>query len=168
MEEKQLKAELLAELHDNILPFWQTHMTDPEGGFFGRMTGRGELRPDAERSAILCGRILWTFAAAYRTTGREEYLRTAAQARDYLLEHFIDRRYGGVFWSVDAQGRPLDTKKQFYALAFAIYGLSEYARATGDAQATEEAAALYCAIETRSYDPAGNGYEEAATHDWQP
>lgn len=168
MEEKQLRAELLAELHDNILPFWQERMTDPRGGFFGRMTGRGELMPDAERSAILYGRILWTFSAAGRTTGRDEYLRTAARARDYLLEHFVDREHGGVFWSADAEGRPLDTKKQFYALAFAIYGLSEYARATGDRLAAEEAAALFRTIEAHSYDPANNGYEEAASRDWQP
>ena len=168
MEETRFKAELLAELHDNILPFWQTRMTDPRGGFFGRMTGRGELQPDAERSAILCGRILWTFSAAARTTGREAYLRTATQARDYLLEHFVDREHGGLFWSVDAEGRPLDTKKQFYALGFAIYGLSEYVRATGDRLAAEEAAALFRTIEAHSYDPVNNGYDEAVARDWQP
>lgn len=168
MKEKELRAELLAELHDNILPFWQQRMTDPRGGFFGRMTGQGELQAGAARSAILYGRILWTFSAAYRTTGHEEYRTTAAWACDYLLSHFIDRQYGGVFWSVDAEGEPLEDKKQFYALGFAIYGLSEYARATGDAHAIEEAAALFHAIEAHSYDPTHNGYEEAATRDWQP
>ncbi len=52
------------------------------------------------------------------------------RARDYLLSHFVDEEQGGVFWSVTPQGEPLDTKKQFYAIAFAIYGLAEHFRAT--------------------------------------
>lgn len=52
------------------------------------------------------------------------------RARDYLLSHFVDGEFGGVFWSFTPQGEPFDTKKQFYAIAFAIYGLAEYFRAT--------------------------------------
>ena len=117
--EQQLKQHLTAELHNDILPFWARRMADPRGGFFGRMAGTGELCPDAERSAILCGRILWTFSAAYRTSGRPEYLATATAARNYLLDKFLDTAYGGVYWSVNAAGEPSDTKKQFYALGFA-------------------------------------------------
>lgn len=120
--EQQFKRELTEELRNNILPFWARQMVDPGGGFFGRMTGTGELIANAGRSAILCGRILWTFSAAYRTSGCEQYLATATAARDYLLDKFLDKTYGGVYWSVDAAGNPADTKKQFYALGFAIYG----------------------------------------------
>ena len=65
--------------------------------------------------------------------GNPEYLDAATAAKREIVDRFYDREYGGIYWSVDAHGRPLDTKKQFYALGFAIYGLSEYARATGDA-----------------------------------
>lgn len=65
-------------------------------------------------------------------------------------------------------GNPADTKKQFYALGFAIYGLSEYARATGDERALREAIGLFRAIEEHSYDAVNNGYEEAAARDWSP
>lgn len=60
--EQQFKRELTEELRNNILPFWARQMVDPGGGFFGRMTGTGELIANAGRSAILCGRILWTFS----------------------------------------------------------------------------------------------------------
>lgn len=166
--EQRLKQELTEELHRDILPFWAGRMADPRGGFHGRMSGTNELDPEADRSAILCGRILWTFSAAYRTSGRQEYLAAATSARDYLLGHFLDRTYGGVFWSVTASGQPAETKKQFYALAFAIYGLSEYARATGDELSLGEASELFRIIEERSYDPENNGYEEAAARDWTP
>ena len=94
--EQQFKRELTEELRNNILPFWARQMVDPGGGFFGRMTGTGELIANAGRSAILCGRILWTFSAAYRTSGCEQYLATATAARDYLLDKFLDKTYGGV------------------------------------------------------------------------
>ncbi len=157
-----------AMLHDNILSFWM-RMADPvRGGFYGRMTGQGELVPDAPRGGVLNARILWTFSAAYRTTGRAEYLAMATRAKDYLVAHFTDDRYGGIYWAVDADGRPLDSKKQFYALGFALYGLSEHYRATGEKDSLERAIALFEAIESHSRDPLNGGYREACARDWSP
>ena len=164
--EQLLRDELAEELHGNILPFWINRVLDSQGGFHGRIDGLNRLHPEAGRSAILCGRLLWTFSSAYRISKRGEYLSAASAIRDYLVGRFIDREYGGVYWSLNADGSPADTKKQFYAIAFAIYGLSEYARATGDASAVTEAVALYETIEKYAFDAAGNGYEEAAARDW--
>ena len=154
-------------LENNILPFWLEKMQDNEnGGFYGRIDGSGVLHPDAEKGAILNARILWTFSAAYRVLEKEELLEAATRAKDYLVDHFIDPEYGGVYWSVDYKGEPLDTKKQFYAIAFAIYGLSEYARATGDREALEYALDLYDCIEEHAFDDEQNGYIEACTREW--
>lgn len=161
------KEEFISELRSGILPFWMGKMADGGGSFHGRMTGTGELEPQAPKGAIMYGRILWTFAAAYRVFGDKEYLATADAAKNYLISKFYDRLYGGVYWSLDANGNPLDTKKQFYALGFAIYGLSEYHRATGDVQALEYAIKLFESIEEHSFDRLRNGYIEAATRDWQ-
>ncbi len=98
------------------------------------MTGKGVVVPDAPRGAVMYARILWTFSAAYRIFGDPLYLDTARTAKEWLIAHLYDAEYGGVYWEVDAKGRPTDTKKQFYALGFAIYGLSEYHRATGDGE----------------------------------
>ena len=154
-------------LENNILPFWLEKMQDNEnGGFYGRIDGNNQLHPDAEKGAILNARILWTFSAAYRVLEKEELLKAATRAKDYLVDHFIDPEYGGVYWSVDYKGEPLDTKKQFYAIAFAIYGLSEYARATGDREALEYALDLYDCIEEHAFDDEQNGYIEACTREW--
>ena len=61
---------------------------------------------------------------------------------------------------------PLDTKKQIYALGFALYGLSEYHRATGDKEALEYAIYLFNDIEKYSFDPVKNGYCEALSREW--
>ena len=162
-----MKQEMQDVLQDNILRFWLDKMQDQEhGGFYGRIDGNGVLHPDAEKGAILNARILWSFSAAYRVLGNQEYLEAATRAKEYILEHFIDAEYGGVYWSVDYKGQPLDTKKQFYAIGFAIYGLTEYARATGDREALEYALDLYDCIEEHAFDREYNGYIEACTREW--
>ena len=164
-----LRKEALQELETNILPFWMQQCIDTEhGGFIGRIRGDGSADPDAPKGAILNARILWAFSAAFRVLGKKEYIETATRAKREIIDRFYDKEYGGVFWSLDSQGRPLDTKKQIYALGFAIYGLSEYARATGDKEAEDYALRLFNDIEKYSFDNVKNGYFEALTRDWQP
>ncbi|KAA6328432.1 hypothetical protein EZS27_022677, partial [termite gut metagenome] len=74
---------------------------------------------------------------------------------------------GGIYWSLDYKNNPSDTKKQIYAIGFAIYGLSEYHRATGDAEALDYAIRLFESIETHSFDSVKNGYCEALTREWK-
>ena len=89
-------------LEDNILRFWMDRMVDCErGGFYGRIDGEGHLVAEAEKGAVLNARILWAFSAAYRVLRRPEYLQMATRAKDYVLQHFIDREYGGAYWSLD-------------------------------------------------------------------
>lgn len=162
------QTELLDNLNGNILPYWINEMVDPRGGFYGRRDGEDRLDADAPKGAILNARILWSFASAYRMTGNEVYLDMATRAKDYILAHFIDREHGGAYWSLNADGTPLDTKKQFYAIAFIIYGLAEYFRATGDVKSLEESVELFKVIEKYSRDREKGGYIEATTRDWQP
>ena len=168
MTDKQFISEVTGELTGNILPYWESRMVDPLGGFFGRRDGNDVLVTDAPKGLILNARILWTFSSAYRILRKEEYLSAATRARDYILERFVDPEFGGAYWCLDAEGNPLDTKKQFYAIAFAIYGLAEYNRATGDAKSLDAAIALFRSIEDHSYDRELDGYIEASTRDWQP
>lgn len=156
-------------LVNNILPFWSTRMVDQEnGGFYGRIDGQGKVHPQAEKGAILNARILWAFAAAYRVLKKPEYLDMALRAKRYIIDHFIDHEYGGVYWSLDYQGQPLDTKKQSYAIGFTIYGMSELARATGDEEALRWAIRLFHDLEDHALDTQRFGYIEALTREWQP
>ena len=173
---KTLREEVRNVLTQNILPFWIDNMQDVErGGWYGRMTGRGELVPDAPRGAVLYARLLWTFSAAYRVLAGVEggaaykrLLEAATMTKDYILAHFVDEEYGGTYWSVTADGTPLDTKKQFYAQGFMLYGFAEYARATGDEEALKMAQQLFDVIERHAWDGEHGGYIEACTRDWQP
>ena len=163
------EGELYDCLTDNILPYWRDKMTDSDGeGYYGRRDGYDRLHPDAERGAILNGRILWTFASAYKAMGNPADLAAAQRAYGYIRDYFVDKEFGGVYWSVNADGTPADTKKQFYALAFMIYGLSAYYDVTADKEALDLAISLFRCVETYSRDRERGGYIEATTRDWQP
>ncbi|MGN0234830.1 MAG: AGE family epimerase/isomerase [Paludibacteraceae bacterium] len=163
---KQLVSQVRSCLTDNILPYW-IRLQDPlRGGFYGQVTGKEVLVPDAPRGAILNARILWTFAAAYRLLGTEEYLHIAERQYRYFTARFIDPIHGGVYWSVTADGQPLDTHKQTYAQAFALYALAEYAQI--DTEALPMAIRIYQTIEQYTADPVFGGYIEGLSADWQP
>lgn len=164
---ENLKSEVRDVLETNILSYWIENMQDEKyGGFYGRITGGGILVPEAEKGAILNARILWTFSAAYRLLGKPEYREIATRAKEYIIERFYDKEYGGIYWSLDYQGHPLDSKKQIYAIGFVIYGLSEYYRATNDSEALTYAIHLFESIELHSFDTVKNGYYEALTREW--
>ena len=165
---EDLQNEVQWELENNILPFWMNRMIDSEyGGFHGQITGNNQRVVHAPKGAILNARILWTFSAAYRLLRKPEYLETATRAKRYLIDKFYDQEFEGIYWELDYTGQPVQTKKQIYALGFAIYGLSEYNRATGDKEALDYAIRLFKAIEQYSFDPEKNGYMEAFTKDWK-
>ncbi len=157
------------ELTEHILPFWATYTPDPKyGGFVGRVRSDGKPDPEAPRGAILNARILWTFAAAYRQFHQPRYQRLAERAYAYIQKYFIDPVQGGVYWLVAANGQPLDTRKHVYAQAFAIYGLSEWCRASGVAEACSLAQALYHLLERYCADGAPGSYIEACDQSWKP
>ncbi|RYZ48135.1 MAG: N-acyl-D-glucosamine 2-epimerase, partial [Chitinophagaceae bacterium] len=163
----QYKEEVTKELH-NILAYWMEHTPDKaNGGFVGRIDHDGVIYEDAPKGSVLNSRILWSFSAAYNLTGNNEYLATAERAFDCLVHHFFDPNFGGVYWTVDASGKPLDTKKQIYALSFAIYGASEYFLAAKDERAKALAQQLYYDIVKYSYDVKYGGYLEALSQNWQ-
>ena len=156
------KQELL-----NILNYWEKYGQDSvNGGFSGRVNYDNQAVPNADKSVVLTGRILWTYSLAHRLFKEAKYLTLADKAYQQLVKHFFDPEHGGVYWSVKADGAPADTKKQIYGNAFAMYGLSEYYRVTNFPPALEKAKELFNLIEKHAFDPVNGGYREAFSRDW--
>ena len=151
-----------------ILSYWMNYTIDTEnGGFYGKISDENVVVTGAAKGSVLNARILWAFSAAYRLTKHQPYIEIADRAYQYILNHFMDHENGGVYWSVDDKGLPLDTKKQVYALAFTLYGFTEYHLATGIGSAKQFSIELFECIEQYSYDDEREGYFEAFTNDWQ-
>lgn len=164
----QLKDDMYAELL-SILSYWESNMQDDDnGGFIGTIDHNDIKNYSAEKGAVLNARILWAFSAAYPVTKQESHLQIAQKAFEYIINNFYDKVHGGIFWSLDADGTPKDTRNQIYALAFTIYGMSEFYAVTKNDDALQLAVNLYEKIEKYSFDPINKGYFEAFTGNWQP
>ncbi len=165
---EQFRQELEAELKGNILPYWMKYTPDPNhGGFHGEVSHFNVPVEKAPKGAIMNTRILWTFAAAHRMYPEASYMEMAQRAYHYVLDHFIDREYGGVYWELDYKGNVSSSRKQIYALAFTIYAMSEYHMASGDKGALETAIALFQQIEEHALDREKGGYTEALSREWK-
>ena len=166
MNEHTLKEEVQSEL-DSILKYWMLHTLDEvNGGFAGKIDHNNKVYANSPKGAVLNARILWTFSAAYYATQQPEYLQIAGRAFNYINQYFVDREYGGVYWTVREAGQPLNTKKQVYAQAFVIYACSEYFRCCGHPAAKNLAIEFYHLLQHHSYDKEKGGYLEAFTREW--
>jgi mannobiose 2-epimerase len=162
-----LRQRVEEELTSDILPFWLKHCIDDEhGGFRGQIANDLTIDRHAAKGLILNARILWTFSKAFGVYRDPVYLATARRAYEYISQYFWDNEFGGVYWMVDCEGRPLDTKKRIYGQAFTIYALAEYAHAGGGQEAIGRAMQLVERVESAGHDDVNGGYFETFERDW--
>ncbi len=158
----EFRQELIA-----IADWWVKNTIDHEqGGFYGEVAADNVPVKNASKGIILNSRILWFFSAAARELQVDEYRQAAQRAYDYITHCFFDKDYGGVYWELDAQGNPSNTKKQVYAQAFTIYALTAYYQLTQDEQALKQALACFELLESKTIDREREGYLEAFTREW--
>lgn len=166
------KQELREEFIGHMLPFWMNLKDEENGGFYGLVDFNLNLDKKADKGCILNSRILWLFSNLYTRieTGKwgtvevddalkSRWLEIADHAYRFLVEAFLDKEMGGVYWSVTYDGKPADTTKHTYNQAFAIYALSSYYEATGNREAFELATELFHLVEEKFRDE--DGYLEA-------
>ena len=135
------------ELTENLLPWWMTYDVDEEnGGFYGEVDNDNKPVPHATKFITLNARLIWTFASAYRVLKDEKYKVMADRAYTYFIRHFWDEAHNACHTRVDEFGNPVDTHRYIYGNAFAVYGLSEYARATGSKEALSYAQKLVASV----------------------
>ncbi len=168
-------------LLETIIPFWKGLRDDDYGGYYGWLSYDLELNKRAEKGCILNSRITWFFSNVYLLYKKGiltdgdfiKYGYTALDIKDeakhafnFLYGKCIDKKYGGVYWSLNYDGTPADTTKHTYNQAFCIYALASYYDALGDRQALELAKRLVGIIEDNCADE--KGYLEAQTVDFKP
>jgi mannose-6-phosphate isomerase len=92
--------------------------------------------------AMACARQLFVFSQA----GEASHAHVLFEA---LLHYFLDKQRGGWFYSVDAQGAPLDTTKDLYTHAFLVFACAEYATRFGNGDALDLVHGTSALIEAR-------------------
>lgn len=162
-----LKHQASCLLEETILPYWLDEVCIDGGrNIIGQIDSRGYKNYEAPVGAIMCFRTLWSFSASYNETGNPVYLNAATNIYKWAVTDFIDSQYGGVYWMLDSDHNPIDTKKQTYAIGFAIYALSEYYLATKDSEVLSYAVQLFEDVEKYAFDKEDNGYWEAFQRNW--
>lgn len=158
--------EVERELTGHLIPFWKSLIDRGNGGFYGYMDDACRLDKKAGKGCILNSRILWFFSNCYLLLGEQSLTEPARHAYIFLKEKCLDKKYGGVYWSLSAEGEPEDTTKHTYNQAFAIYALASYYDAMKETEALDTAWQLYQCIEEKCRDAAG--YLEAFSRDFEP
>ncbi|SDF97337.1 AGE family epimerase/isomerase [Paraburkholderia phenazinium] len=104
--------------------------------------------PAGRYRAMACARQLFVFSQAGETAHAQVLF-------DALVHYFQDKRRGGWFYSVDAQGTPLDTTKDLYTHAFLVFACAEYGGRSGNRDALELVHSTSALIEDRFAAPHG-------------
>ncbi|MFP4383401.1 MAG: AGE family epimerase/isomerase [Spirochaetia bacterium] len=173
MEPKKAAENLYRYLTKKLIPFWMTRAESPSGGFSTSYDGDGNPVPGADKTLLCQGRCIFALSHLLRWGffGPEETGAAAAKIEQgiaYLREYFRDSRNGGYIWICSSNGDPVDTNKVVYGHSFLIYGLSEYALASGNKDAAREAEELFSLLEEKAADPEFGGYLEHFDPDWNP
>ena len=151
--------EIRNHLTDCIIPFWKKLRDDENGGYYGWVGYDLKVDKKAVKGCILNSRILWFFSNAYTMLKDPSLLKEADHGFAFMKQYCMDKENGGIFWSIQYDGKPEDTTKHTYNQAFAIYALSSYYEASGKEEALDMAKELFHIIEGKCTDEIG--YKEA-------
>ncbi len=137
------------ELLERTVPFWMNHALDGQnGGILTCISDAGEvLSEDKYLWSQL--RAIWTFSALYNhIEPRQAWLDVALQIFNFVKGCGRDAQ-GQWLFCVDKSGNILQGATSIYADGFAIYGLTELAKATGSREAINLALATYENVQRR-------------------
>lgn len=128
------------ELVDDVAPFWIAHGIDRENGGLLDFLDRQGRPLSTDKGGWAQGRAAWIFSALFNELGhRDEYLAAAKSCADFTRDHVLAGPGGRAYFELDREGRPLVLRRYLFSEAFAIIGLAEYSRASGDSSYLKKA-----------------------------
>lgn len=158
----------LDELASDDWAFWKKYGADREhGGFHGALDRQGNPIAPTDKGLIQQARHLWTTSLWYEKKERTPEVKALSDDLfRFLMSHFYDEKAREFRFKVSRQGESVDDKKVLYANAFAIYALTQYARAYGVKEAGDTALACFRAIDASAHDAKFGGYFREADPPW--
>jgi N-acylglucosamine 2-epimerase len=141
-------------LLNDVIPFWEKHSIDPEGGYFTCLDRQGNVY-DTDKFIWLQGRQAWMFSVLYNTVEHNDHwLAVARHGIDFLRTHGRDANSHWYF-AMTRHGDPLVQPYNIFSDCFAAMAFSQYALATHDEEARETALRTFRSILTRKDNPKG-------------
>ena len=149
---------------DVIVPLWQGPGWNADMALpYEALDAAHQPLPVQRYRAMACARQLYLFSSLIGVVDNAE-VRAAALFRS-LQRHFHDAEHGGWFYSIDAQGKPLDQRKDLYTHAFILFACAHYWDKSRDSLAEST---LNAALEIigRRFATGDGLYEACLEHDW--
>ena len=140
---KECAALYRKELVEDVMPFWMKNGVDRVNGGIYTCVDRDGTLMDTTKSVWFQGRWGWTAAAAYnRVEPNREWLEASKSAIDFIERHCVDSD-GHMFFTVTAEGEPVQKRRYVFSESFAAIAMAEYAKASGDMSYAEKALEVF-------------------------
>ena len=175
-EEKGTNDDLIAQLETaaktNLLDKWYPLAVDTvDGGFYSDITYDFKIGERQDKMIVTQARHVWTNSRAAEIYSDSIYLNYAQHGFEFLRDKMWDNENGGFYSLVNKKGDPIHQQgqeKTAYGNSFAIYGLAEYYRASGNKEALALAKKTFNWLEEHSHDPEYKGYYQSLELDGTP
>lgn len=143
------------ELIQNVVPFWEKHSIDREGGGFFTCLERDGKVFDTDKFMWLQGRQIWTMSMLYdKLEARESWKEMAIHGADFILKNGRDKQ-GDWYFSLDRNGNPLVQPYNIFSDCFATMGLGALYKITGKDEYGQVAQDTFNRIVARQNNPKG-------------
>jgi N-acylglucosamine 2-epimerase len=124
------------ELVSDNIPFWLEHGIDREhGGLMDFLDRRGQPL-STDKGGWIQGRFTWVLSRLIEAYGperaRPEWIEAARLCADFVRDKVLAGPGGRAYFELTREGKPLVLRRYLFSETFAIIGLAQYAKATGD------------------------------------
>lgn len=159
-EERAVPVDIKAWIGATFVPAWAAAVADPQTpGFVEWMRPDFTPVPGEKRTTLVTARLIHVFSHAHCLDPAGPGLAAARHGLDFLLN--ACRGPDGRFrHAVTVSGAVLDGRSDLYDLAFVLFGLGWYARASGDRSVLAVADAVAGFIDAELADAAGGFAED--------
>lgn len=167
----QFKAQVDAELVRDLKLWYPLSIDEEHGGYHSIISREWKLQPYETKGIVQQARMVWVAAevALRRPEWRKTMEPISHQGAKFVANKMWDAKYGGFYWEVKADGTPLTDEnsemKHAYGIAFAIYGLANAYRLTGDEAILNRAVEGFRWLDEKGHDAVNGGYVEAFYRD---
>ncbi len=138
----ELRDFYLRELTGDTIPFWIHHGVDRElGGIMDFLDRRGEPL-STDKGGWIQGRFTWVLsrlAEAYGDRARPEWMEAARLCAGFVRDKVLAGPGGRAYFELTREGKPLVLRRYLFSETFAIIGLAQYAKVSGEAWALAKA-----------------------------
>ena len=169
--EELLAEKLEKSLFSDIIDHWYPRNIDSlYGGYISDYDYNWELsESDQVKSLVQQARHVWATSFIYENyPEKKEFLNYATHGFHFLRDRMWDPEFGGFFAFCNRDGSPQEESiqdKRIYGQAFAVYGLSQYYRVSGDPDALALVKKAFLWMEAHGHDPQFGGYFEFLKRD---